>query len=96
MPEHCAHPPAPQVVYEATSADAWHDTTLQLWGPARANLDALEHLRALWGIVRLRSADPALVQEMQAAVPTLERILGHKPELLSDWLGPFLKSYTNA
>jgi hypothetical protein len=84
-----------QVVYEATSADAWHDSTLQLWG-AGANPDALEHLRALWGIVRLRSAEPALLAQMHAAVPTLERMLGHPPQVLGAWLGPFLKAYMAA
>ena len=83
---------SPQVTYEATTPDAWRDMTVRLWG-AHTTDDALVHLRALWGIVRLRSADPALVQEIAHAVPDLERVLGHEPLLLGAWLGPYLKSF---
>ena len=51
------------------------------------------HLRALRGIVRMRSAQPALVQEIARAVPDLERVLGHPPQLLGAWLGPYLKAF---
>ena len=82
----------PQVAYEAITPDAWHDMTVRLLG-ARANEDVLVHLRALWGIVRMRSAQPALVQEIARAVPDLERVLGHPPQLLGAWLGPYLKAF---
>ena len=81
-----------QVAYEATTPDEWHAMTVRLWGAA-TNDDALVHLRALWGIVRMRSADPALVQEIARAVPDLERVLGHPPQLLGAWLGPYLKAF---
>lgn len=81
-----------QVAYEATNPDAWRDMTVKLWG-ANTGDDVLVHLAKLWGIVRIRSAQPALVQEIARAVPDLERVLGHAPQLLGAWLGPFLKAF---
>ena len=81
-----------QIAYEATTPDAWHAMTVRLWG-AHTNDDALVHLRALWGIVRMRAADPALVQEIVQAVPNLPRVLGRPPALLGAWLGPYLKGF---
>ena len=76
-----------------TTPDAWHDMTVRLWGAA-TNDDALVHLRALWEIVRMRSANPALVEEIARAVPNLARVLGAEPQLLGAWLGPYLRSFT--
>ena len=84
-----------QVAYEAITSDAWYEMTVDAWGP-RATEDVMVHLRALWDIVRMRSADPVLVEEIASKVPDLERMLGHKPILLGDWLGPYLKSSSAA
>ena len=80
------------MAFESITPDAWQDMTVRLWGAQTSN-DALVHLRALWGIVRIRSADPALVQEIAAAVPTLGRVLGHEPQPLHAWLGPYLENF---
>jgi hypothetical protein len=84
--------PAPQVAVEATTPDEWRAMTLRLWGEA-TNEDALTHLRALWEIVRMRSADPGLVREIADGVPNLARVLGHPPQTLDAWLGPYLKAF---
>ena len=76
-----------QVTFETISADAWEEGLRK--GLPGLNDTGVEHLRALWEIMREGSHDAELMAQLRTAQPRLQEILGKQPLLFQEELAAF-------
>lgn len=73
-----------QVTFQPISAETWEEDI------ARAlptfNPTGMEHLKALWEIMREGSHDQALMARLRASQPRLQQLIGRKPQTFEEEL----------
>ena len=81
---------AVQVTFQGISTETWEADI------ARAlptlNPTGVEHLKALWEIMREGSHNQELMAQLKASQPCLEQIIGKKPRTFEDDLSAFLSA----
>lgn len=79
-----------QVTFKAISAETWEeDIVKNLPG---FNSTGVEHLKALWEIMREGSHNQELMARLKASQPRLQQIIGQEPRTFEDDLSAFLSA----
>ena len=77
-----------QVTFQPISAETWEqDITRNLPG---FNPTGVEHLKALWEIMREGSHNRELMARLRASQPRLQLLVGKKPQTFEEELPAFL------
>ncbi len=77
-----------QVTFQPISAETWEeDIVKNLPG---FNQTGVEHLKALWEIMREGSHNQELMARLRASQPRLQQLVGKKPQTFEEELPAFL------
>lgn len=82
--------PIAQVLVETIDADAWEGNLAK--SLPGLNATGVEHLRALWEIMREGSHDRALMAKLGTAQARLGTILGRKPLTFEEDLSSYIQA----
>ena len=79
-----------QVTFQSISAETWEEDIAR--NLPSFNAAGVEHLKALWEIMREGSHNQELMAKLKASQPRLQQIIGKKPRTFEDDLSAFLSA----